>query len=57
MAKDTTGRIIEFFIDDLNIQLKNTAQVRRLFERISNTLVHQGDRAFAVLASAKVCER
>jgi VWFA-related protein len=42
-ANDTSGRIFVFFIDDLNIQFKNTAQVRRLFERISKTLVHQGD--------------
>jgi VWFA-related protein len=42
-VNDTSGRIFVFFIDDLNLQFKNTAQARRIFEKISKTLLHQGD--------------
>jgi VWFA-related protein len=42
-ANDTSGRIFLFFIDDLNIQFKNTVHARRIFEKISKTLLHQGD--------------
>jgi VWFA-related protein len=42
-ADTTTGRIFVFFIDDLNIQFKNSAHIRNIFARMKKLLVHQGD--------------
>jgi VWFA-related protein len=40
---DTAGRIFVFFIDDLHLEFKNTARVRKLLEDIQKTLLHDGD--------------
>jgi VWFA-related protein len=42
-ADTTSGRIFVFFIDDLNIQFKNSAHIRNIFAKMRKLLVHQGD--------------
>jgi VWFA-related protein len=42
-ADTTSGRIFVFFIDDLNIQFKNSAHIRNIFAKIKKLMVHQGD--------------
>jgi len=46
----TSGRIFLFFVDDLHMQFQSTPRVRDLFQRISRTLIHEGD-LFAVVSS------
>jgi len=40
---DAAGRIFLIIVDDLHLDFGNTARIRDLFKRISNTLVHEGD--------------
>jgi len=40
---DTAGRILIFFIDDLHLEFRNTARVRKLLEDMQKTLIHDGD--------------
>lgn len=47
---DVSGRIFVFFVDDLHLQFGNTGRVRQLFEKISKTLVHDGDM-FGIISS------
>ena len=49
-ATDVSGRIFVFFVDDLHLQFHNTSRVRQLFEKISKTLVHEGDM-FGIVSS------
>jgi len=49
-ATDTSGRVFLFFIDDLNIQFKNSPQVRTIMEKIAKNLLHDGD-LFGIVSS------
>jgi len=49
-AADTSGRVFLFFIDDLNIQFKNSPQVRTIMEKVTKNLLHEGD-LFGVVSS------
>jgi VWFA-related protein len=49
-AADTSGRIFMVFIDDLNIQFKNSPQVRQIMEKMAKNLLHDGD-LFGVVSS------
>lgn len=40
---DSTGRIFIFFIDDLHLDFRNTARIRKLLEEMQKTLIHDGD--------------
>jgi VWFA-related protein len=40
---DTAGRILIFFIDDLHLEFRNTARIRKLLEDMQKTLIHDGD--------------
>ncbi len=42
-ANDVAGRILIFFIDDLHLEFRNTARVRKLLEDMAKTLIHDGD--------------
>ena len=46
----TSGRIFLFFVDDMHLQFQATPRVRDLFQRISKTLLHDGDM-FGVVSS------
>jgi VWFA-related protein len=49
-ATDTSGRVFLFFIDDLNIQFKNSPQVRTIMDKIAKNLLHEGD-LFGIVSS------
>ena len=49
-ATDISGRVFLFFVDDLHMNVHNTAQVRDLFKQVEKTLLHDGDM-FAILSS------
>jgi VWFA-related protein len=40
---DAAGRIFLFLVDDLHLDFRNTPIVRRLFKRMADDLVHEGD--------------
>ncbi len=40
---DTAGRILIFFIDDLHLEFRNTARVRKLLQDMEKILIHDGD--------------
>jgi VWFA-related protein len=40
---DTAGRIFLLFVDDLHLDFRNTGRIRQLFQKIANTLIHEGD--------------
>jgi VWFA-related protein len=40
---DVAGRILIFFIDDLHLEFRNTARIRKLLEDMQKTLIHDGD--------------
>lgn len=40
---DSAGRIFIFFVDDLHLERGLTLQVRKVFKKIADTLVHEGD--------------
>ena len=40
---DTAGRIFLIFVDDLHLDFHNTGRIRQLFQKISTTLIHEGD--------------
>ena len=42
-TNDVSGRIFVFFVDDLHLQFQSTPRVRQVFEKISKTLLHEGD--------------
>ncbi len=42
-TNDAAGRIWLIFVDDLHLDFKNTGQIKNLFKKISNELVHEGD--------------
>jgi VWFA-related protein len=47
---DLSGRIFLFFVDDMHLQFQATPRVRDLFQRISKTLLHDGDM-FGIVSS------
>jgi VWFA-related protein len=51
-SDDMSGRVFLFFVDDLHMNVHNTAQVRDLFKRVEKTLLHDGDM-FAILSSGQ----
>jgi VWFA-related protein len=40
---DVAGRILIFFIDDLHLEFRNTARIRKLLQDMQKTLIHDGD--------------
>ena len=42
-VNDTAGRIIVILIDDLHIEANKTPKTRQVFEKLADTLVHEGD--------------
>jgi VWFA-related protein len=42
-VNDAAGRIFIIFVDDLHLDFRNTGRIRQLFEKISKTLIHEGD--------------
>ena len=40
---DTAGRILIFFIDDLHLEFRNTARIKKLLEQMQKELIHEGD--------------
>ena len=42
-VNDAAGRIFLFFVDDLHMQFRDTPRIRQLFEKMSKTLLHEGD--------------
>jgi VWFA-related protein len=51
-ANDISGRVFLFFVDDLHVNVHNTAQIRDLFKQVEKTLLHDGDM-FAILSSGQ----
>jgi VWFA-related protein len=49
-VNDTSGRIFLFFIDDANLQFRNSPKVRQIFEKIKKDLLHDGDM-YAMVSS------
>lgn len=49
-VNDTAGRIFVLFIDDLHLQTGLTPKVRQVFEKIAETLIHEGD-LFGIVSS------
>ena len=49
-ANDTAGRIFILFVDDLHMQTGLTPKVRQVFEKIADTLIHEGDM-FGIVSS------
>ena len=42
-TSDAAGRIFVLFVDDLHLDVRNTARIKDLFQKISKTLIHDGD--------------
>ena len=42
-VNDTAGRIIVILVDDLHIEANKTPKARQVFEKLADTLVHEGD--------------
>ena len=42
-TNDAAGRIFVLFVDDLHMQFRDTGRIRQLFQKISKTLIHEGD--------------
>ena len=42
-TNDAAGRIFLFFVDDLHMSFRDTPRIRQLFEKMSKTLLHEGD--------------
>jgi VWFA-related protein len=42
-TNDAAGRIFLFFVDDLHMSFRDTPRIRQLFEKMSKTLLHDGD--------------
>ncbi len=42
-VNDAAGRIFLFFVDDLHMSFRDTPRIRQLFEKMSKTLLHEGD--------------
>lgn len=42
-TNDAAGRIFLFFVDDLHMSFRDTPRIRQLFEKMSRTLLHEGD--------------
>jgi len=40
---DTTGRIFLLIVDDLHLEFRNTGRIRSLFQKMSKSLIHEGD--------------
>jgi VWFA-related protein len=40
---DAAGRIFVLYVDDLHLDFRNTPRIRQLFQKISDTLIHDGD--------------
>jgi VWFA-related protein len=40
---DTTGRIFLLIVDDLHLDFRNTGRIRSLFQKMSKSLIHEGD--------------
>ena len=49
-VNDISGRIFLFFVDDANLQFKNSPKVRQIFKKIGKELLHDGDM-FSVVTS------
>ena len=42
-VNDTAGRIIVILVDDLHIEANKTPKARQVFEKLADTLIHEGD--------------
>ena len=49
-VNDTSGRIFLFFVDDSNLQFRNSPKVRQIFQKIAKQLLHDGDM-FSIVSS------
>jgi VWFA-related protein len=49
-VNDTSGRIFLFFVDDVNLQFRNSPKVRQIFQKIAKELLHDGDM-FSIVSS------
>ncbi|HKT80471.1 MAG TPA: VWA domain-containing protein [Vicinamibacterales bacterium] len=49
-VNDTSGRIFVFFVDDLNLQFRNSPKVRQIFQKMSKEVLHDGD-LFSMVSS------
>ena len=49
-VNDTSGRIFLFFVDDVNLQFRNSPKVRQIFTKIAKELLHDGDM-FSIVSS------
>ena len=49
-TNDTAGRIFVLFVDDLHLQTGLTPKVRQVFEKLAETLIHEGD-LFGIVSS------
>jgi VWFA-related protein len=49
-VQDSSGRIFLFFVDDANLQFRNSPKVRQIFQKIAKELLHDGDM-FSIVSS------
>ena len=42
-VNDTAGRIFVIFVDDLHIEANKTPKTRQVFQKMADTLIHEGD--------------
>ena len=49
-VSDTAGRVFILFVDDLHLESGETPKIRRVFKKIVDTLIHEGDM-FGVISS------
>ena len=49
-VNDTSGRVFLFFVDDSNLQFRNSPKVRQIFKKIAKELLHDGDM-FSIVSS------
>ncbi len=49
-VNDTSGRIFLCFVDDFNLQFRNSPKVRQIFQKIAKQLLHEGDM-FSIVSS------
>jgi VWFA-related protein len=42
-VNDAAGRIFVLYVDDLHLDFRNTPRIRQLFQKIAETLIHDGD--------------
>ena len=51
-AEAAEDALVDVLVDDLHVDVHDTAQVRDLFKRVEKTLLHEGDM-FAILSSGQ----